>query len=218
MLNEIVDPRDVKVVLGHDNFHLFFPVEYGKGQKNEPWVVKKTGLVTQWILAKARNCTDRNNLLGQRSRSVSPLKTNHVQHCRGSCHRYQQRVSLDRFADSAAVVPFCTQETGGFRGKQNRWNPGRFYSRPMETCKRNAESSSHWYSRCDSVSVAGNRVAYRATLASGTSGHQAKTISRTRWCRDYLFESNSGVCYRLDKVQWLQKITHIDSLLFESQK
>ena len=34
--NKIVDLHDVNVVLGHDNFHLVFPVEYMKGQRNEP--------------------------------------------------------------------------------------------------------------------------------------------------------------------------------------
>ena len=32
--------RNVKVVLGQDNYHLFFPVEYRKGKRNGLWAVK----------------------------------------------------------------------------------------------------------------------------------------------------------------------------------
>ena len=32
--------RNVKVVLGQDNYHLLFPVEYKKGKRNGPWAVK----------------------------------------------------------------------------------------------------------------------------------------------------------------------------------
>ena len=32
--------KNVKVVLGQDNYHLHFPVEYRKGKRSEPWAVK----------------------------------------------------------------------------------------------------------------------------------------------------------------------------------
>ena len=32
--------KNVKLVLGQDNYHLLFPVEYRKGKRNEPWAVK----------------------------------------------------------------------------------------------------------------------------------------------------------------------------------
>ena len=32
--------KNVILVLGHDNYHLLFPVEYKKGKRNEPWAVK----------------------------------------------------------------------------------------------------------------------------------------------------------------------------------
>ena len=32
--------KNVKVVLGQDNYQLIFPVEYRKGKRNEPWAVK----------------------------------------------------------------------------------------------------------------------------------------------------------------------------------
>ena len=35
-----VDLKNVKVVLGQDNYHLLFPVGYRKGKRNEPWAVK----------------------------------------------------------------------------------------------------------------------------------------------------------------------------------
>ena len=37
--NEIVDLHDVKVFIGHDNFHLFFSVDNRKSRRNEPWTV-----------------------------------------------------------------------------------------------------------------------------------------------------------------------------------
>ena len=38
--NNQIELKDVKVVIGKDNFHLLFPVEYRKGKKNEPWAIK----------------------------------------------------------------------------------------------------------------------------------------------------------------------------------
>ena len=38
--NAVFDLSKVKVVLGQDNYHLLYPVEYKKGHKNEPWAVR----------------------------------------------------------------------------------------------------------------------------------------------------------------------------------
>ena len=38
--NRNVDLQEVEVVLGPDNFHLHFPLSYGKGRRNEFWAVK----------------------------------------------------------------------------------------------------------------------------------------------------------------------------------
>ena len=38
---EIVDLHIVKFVFGQDNFHMFFPVDYRKGGRNETWAVKR---------------------------------------------------------------------------------------------------------------------------------------------------------------------------------
>ena len=38
--NNQVSLKDVKVVTGHDNFHLLFSMDYRKGRKNETWAVK----------------------------------------------------------------------------------------------------------------------------------------------------------------------------------
>ena len=38
--NNQIELKDVKVVIGQDNFHLLFPVDYRKGKKNEPWAIK----------------------------------------------------------------------------------------------------------------------------------------------------------------------------------
>ena len=35
-----VDLKNIKMVLGQDNYHLLFPVAYRKGKRNEPWAVK----------------------------------------------------------------------------------------------------------------------------------------------------------------------------------
>ena len=35
-----MDLKQVKVILGQDNYHLLFPVAYREGKRNEPWAVK----------------------------------------------------------------------------------------------------------------------------------------------------------------------------------
>ena len=40
LLDDKMDIKRFKVVLGQDNYYLFFPVQYRKGKRNEPWAVK----------------------------------------------------------------------------------------------------------------------------------------------------------------------------------
>ena len=40
LVDDNMDLKQVKVVLGQDNYHLLFPVAYRKGKRNEPWAVK----------------------------------------------------------------------------------------------------------------------------------------------------------------------------------
>ena len=48
--NAIFDLKNVKVVLGQDNYHLLFPDEYRKGRKHEPWAVKTKLGWSEWSI------------------------------------------------------------------------------------------------------------------------------------------------------------------------
>ena len=83
----------------------------------------------------------------------------------------------------------------------------------MENCEGNGESRWHWNARNGNVSVGWNGMVNRAGLASQPSRNLAwaKTARESGSSWDCLSESNNGVCNRLDKFRWLQKITQSSS-------
>ena len=53
MLDDNMNLKNLRMVLGQDNYHLLLPVAYRKGKRNEPWAVKtKLGLTLSGPLPK----------------------------------------------------------------------------------------------------------------------------------------------------------------------